>query len=1000
MYREGKVKRSIEIGLKVPENEYLKAFGAILKIVTIYLLHNGSMINKNVKILFIGNNFEYNCGANNFIFLDFGNLPKLSLQFFNLKSDFFTIYFMKIKELSFNFCNFEAVFIKAFHFDNLIITNSNFENILINGYSFLTAQTFTYLFLDNFLLQNTTIKLLSKIYLIVADFQLLDNEIEFINFILAPIKVLVKNNKFKNTDFQISTNNGIENYFSLQKIITTTLQFTKNIFEETNINLNYLNDKLPNSNTIIFINENSFSGNYDLENALKISGFDFIYIFNNIFKNNLQQNTLQQKIIRKDHAIAIISIFINSIVIENCKFLNWITMEYGGALSVDAPLSIIELNQCEFINNLAGYGGGAISIFGSNLIIIKNSIFKQNKVTATQLNTKNNLQFGGGAIFIYKSKLLLENSQFIENESTFAGGALAQTTSCTLNITNNYFLNNRAIYGGAIAFLSNVGYTTCLVRYNEILNNQFIKNLANVFGGALFIRTGMLDLFENNYLFLNYANVSGNGLFLVDNYNLQNNNNLKNVFGNDIATFPVKVEIKNSEDYNNNYNVYNNNNNYKNVYNNNAENELLEVYPGEEVIHKFILKDSFNNIIPYIPNEYTLSLTGNEIYFLIFKINYFHPYLTIQYNYRTENSNLNNLITNITMTITFKDFELKQSIPFKISTCAVGTYLVETTGSGSTTNNNNGNGNNGNIVYYCSPKITIIISSVIGGFLLMSFGFLLGLILLKLLTKMLKIVKSYKKKEKSEFELQQKLMDFQTIFEEQTSSLYYNNNSNNNNISNESSYAKWIINVEDLEIKTKIGEGGGGTVYRAVWKSMHDVAMKSVKLNDNDMSSDAFEHEASLLRDLKPENILLGEFLAGSMAKVTDFGVSKIASNSVRTMTCNIGTLKKLLKLEEFTLPFVMNDIYNGFRLPIPTINDLQLINEFTRIYFNNLNYNNGINNTNTTANSVNSLQQEKLSSVIVNYFELVDKCWQQDFTKRPTFHEIMLNLKKMYESL
>lgn len=43
MYREGKVKRSIEIGLKVPENEYLKAFGAILKVVTIYLLHNGSM---------------------------------------------------------------------------------------------------------------------------------------------------------------------------------------------------------------------------------------------------------------------------------------------------------------------------------------------------------------------------------------------------------------------------------------------------------------------------------------------------------------------------------------------------------------------------------------------------------------------------------------------------------------------------------------------------------------------------------------------------------------------------------------------------------------------------------------------------------------------------------------------------------------------------------------------------------------------------------------------
>jgi len=37
------VKRAYEKGLKDFENRYLKAFGAFLKRVTIYLLHNGSM---------------------------------------------------------------------------------------------------------------------------------------------------------------------------------------------------------------------------------------------------------------------------------------------------------------------------------------------------------------------------------------------------------------------------------------------------------------------------------------------------------------------------------------------------------------------------------------------------------------------------------------------------------------------------------------------------------------------------------------------------------------------------------------------------------------------------------------------------------------------------------------------------------------------------------------------------------------------------------------------
>jgi Ca2+-binding RTX toxin-like protein len=225
----------------------------------------------------------------------------------------------------------------------------------------------------------------------------------------------------------------------------------------------------------------------------------------------------------------------NSIVnIENTNFIN--NVSDGAALHGQAG-SVITVINSTFDNNDGakisdkGYSTGAISLFAYGSLTIKDSVFTNNK------------GYGGGALHVTSSDLIVEDSVFIGNDSTAGankdfvavpggGGAIyldgasvpndprfyqgelqRETKGGIFKVRNSRFENNRGAGEGGAIMAYGYNQDRIIIEDSEIINNEVIKNSqGSAKGGGLWLM-GFVEM-KNTVIASNKSADLGGGLYL------------------------------------------------------------------------------------------------------------------------------------------------------------------------------------------------------------------------------------------------------------------------------------------------------------------------------------------------------------------------------------------------------------------------------------------------------------------------------------------------------
>ena len=157
-----------------------------------------------------------------------------------------------------------------------------------------------------------------------------------------------------------------------------------------------------------------------------------------------------------------------NLLVKNCLFIaNDAFGRDGGALSNVANATVI---NSTFINNTAARNGGAVKGQGNRFSII-NSTFIRNSA----LGNDNY----GGAIYVWASKLEIQNSTFDGNAAgyggaIFIGGGNVASTGLTVN--QSVFVSNKAIMGDDIEIEEGVASVT----YSKLLDEVCVLKTKEV----------------------------------------------------------------------------------------------------------------------------------------------------------------------------------------------------------------------------------------------------------------------------------------------------------------------------------------------------------------------------------------------------------------------------------------------------------------------------------------------------------------------------------------
>jgi len=138
----------------------------------------------------------------------------------------------------------------------------------------------------------------------------------------------------------------------------------------------------------------------------------------------------------------------NSAELFNCTFENNLAESWCGALDSDVR-DHIKLINCRFYNNFSEWSGGAINNLSPYITMI-NCEFVGNTA----------LKGIGGAMIVQTGKLVdIRNCLFVANSAS-KGGAIHESITGDMRVTNCTFNNNTATqYGGAIYVSSRVDFT-------------------------------------------------------------------------------------------------------------------------------------------------------------------------------------------------------------------------------------------------------------------------------------------------------------------------------------------------------------------------------------------------------------------------------------------------------------------------------------------------------------------------------------------------------------
>ena len=249
-----------------------------------------------------------------------------------------------------------------------------------------------------------------------------------------------------------------------------------------------------------------------------------------------------------------------TVTVKNLALVNGYTNDRGGAIST-THRAVLNIDGVSFRNNVADQGGGAIfsafegtvtvdrSFFGNNRAIAGNdergagaiAFWGPRNLTVRNSTFTGNRGINGGAINSLNGKLTIENSQFLNNDTTSAtfdqgkpnaslrgfGGAIytdrASSTnepSGTIQIIGTRFEGNKGLAEGGAAYLYTGKQDNILISGSLFKDNQVNPlaggNAGN--GGGLVVISNELNrglVIQNSAFVNNSATNQGGGLWMM-----------------------------------------------------------------------------------------------------------------------------------------------------------------------------------------------------------------------------------------------------------------------------------------------------------------------------------------------------------------------------------------------------------------------------------------------------------------------------------------------------
>lgn len=177
----------------------------------------------------------------------------------------------------------------------------------------------------------------------------------------------------------------------------------------------------------------------------------------------------------------------------------------GGAIHNAGNMTLIDV---DFENNsIDGMEGGALYVTGGGTTDITGGKFYRNHADAEV----------GGAILLHRGTLNIDGTHFVENTALYSGAIFTYSSLNTLNITNSVFDSNTALGAGAVQAMDTVNIKDTIFKNN-------IATTDSDGAGALFVGANgkaVLDkvVFENNSADYRGGAISTRSADLGDNTN-------------------------------------------------------------------------------------------------------------------------------------------------------------------------------------------------------------------------------------------------------------------------------------------------------------------------------------------------------------------------------------------------------------------------------------------------------------------------------------------------
>ena len=189
-----------------------------------------------------------------------------------------------------------------------------------------------------------------------------------------------------------------------------------------------------------------------------------------------------------------------SLDIQNCHFDTCHSNGSGGAISIyEAVEGDVTIANCEFSNCTSFLAGGAIYCRGLTLQLSE-SVFRNNSSVSTEI------QFGGGAAWIYASPSVITGCDFYNNATGSIGGGIHyfgpdfNQGTVGLDITACHFEQNTAAIAGGLAGGAHVSYSTFCENSQPALSPQTITGEEVLFSacGSCCIGSSCISVDESN----------------------------------------------------------------------------------------------------------------------------------------------------------------------------------------------------------------------------------------------------------------------------------------------------------------------------------------------------------------------------------------------------------------------------------------------------------------------------------------------------------------------